>query len=49
MSVLAMIIYTLVSIPVWPLCVAAVLHVMLMNIKARKEERRMAKLHGQAY
>ena len=49
MSVLAMIIYTVVSDPVWPLCVAAVLHVMLMNIKARKEERRMAKLYGQAY
>lgn len=44
-----MIICTLVAVPVWPLLVAAVLHVILMNIKARNEEIWMSELHGPAY
>lgn len=44
-----MIMCTLVAVPVWPLLVAAVLHIILMNIKARNEERWMSELHGAAY
>jgi len=44
-----MIMCTLVAVPVWPLLVTAVLHIILMNIKARNEERWMSELHGAAY
>lgn len=40
---------TLVAAPSWPLLVVAVLHTVLMNLKARNEERWMVTSHGQAY
>jgi len=40
---------TLVAAPGWPLLVVAVLHTVLMNFKARNEERWMTTSHGQAY
>lgn len=40
---------TVVAVPIWPMLVAAVLHVVLMNLKARNEERWMVQAHGQSY
>lgn len=46
---MVMMVCTLIAVPAWPLLVAAVLHIVLMNIKARNEEHWMSELHGQAY
>ena len=44
-----MMLCTLLALPIWPLAIATLLHVILMNLKARNEERWMARAHGQAY
>ena len=44
-----MMLCTLLALPIWPLAIAALLHIILMNLKARNEERWMARAHGQAY
>ncbi|MBT8052288.1 MAG: isoprenylcysteine carboxylmethyltransferase family protein [Xanthomonadales bacterium] len=40
---------TSVAAPSWPLLVAALMHTILMNLKARNEEQWMLQAHGQAY
>ena len=44
-----MMVCTLFAVPIWPLLVASMLHIILMNLKARNEETWMAQAHGQAY
>jgi hypothetical protein len=40
---------TLLAAPSWPLLVSALLHTVLMNLKARNEERWMVNMHGETY
>lgn len=40
---------TLMAAPTWPLMIAALVHTLLMNLKARNEERWMVQAHGQTY
>jgi len=40
---------TLVAVPIWPLLMAAVLHIALMHLKAHNEEKMMLRVHGDAY
>lgn len=40
---------TLLAVPGWPLLISASLHTVLMNLKARNEERWMVTAHGEAY
>jgi len=44
-----MMICTLLAVPIWPLLLATVLHLLLMNLKARNEEDWMTQVHGRAY
>jgi protein-S-isoprenylcysteine O-methyltransferase Ste14 len=46
---IAMMIATLVVLPTWPMLVVALVHIVLMNVKARTEEAHLARLHGDAY
>lgn len=46
---IAMMIATLVVLPTWPMLVVAVVHIALMNVKARTEEAHLTRLHGDAY
>ena len=46
---MVMMIATLVAVPIWPLLLTAVLHILLMQVKARNEERWMLQMHGEAY
>jgi protein-S-isoprenylcysteine O-methyltransferase Ste14 len=46
---IAMIIATLFVLPTWPMLVVALVHVVLMNVKARSEEAHLTRLHGDAY
>ena len=46
---IAMMIATLVVLPTWPMLVVAVVHGGLMNLKARREEAHLTRLHGDAY
>ena len=36
-------------LPTWPMVLIAVLHIVLMNIKARREEQFLRGVHGEAY
>ena len=47
-SVLLMLCSALI-LPSWPLLAVAAVHVVLMNIKARNEERHLMQSHGDAY
>jgi protein-S-isoprenylcysteine O-methyltransferase Ste14 len=40
---------TLVAVPTWPMLVVAVVHVSLMALKARNEERFLLAAHGERY
>lgn len=40
---------TSVAAPSWPMLAAALVHTILMNLKARNEERWMLQAHGKAY
>jgi protein-S-isoprenylcysteine O-methyltransferase Ste14 len=44
-----MMLATLVVVPTWPLVVIATIHVILMSIKARNEEKFMVAAHGEDY
>jgi protein-S-isoprenylcysteine O-methyltransferase Ste14 len=44
-----MMVATSVVLPSVPMLVVAVVHIVLMNIKARSEEAHLARLHGEAY
>ena len=46
---MVMMMATLVAVPIWPLLVAAVLHIALMHLKAHNEEKMMLRMHGNAY
>jgi protein-S-isoprenylcysteine O-methyltransferase Ste14 len=46
---IAMMIATLIVLPTWPMLVVALVHVVLMNVKARAEEAHLTRLHGDAY
>jgi protein-S-isoprenylcysteine O-methyltransferase Ste14 len=46
---IAMMIATSIVLPTWPMIVVAIVHVTLMNVKARNEESHLARLHGEAY
>ena len=46
---IAMMVATAVVLPSVPMLVVAVVHIVLMNIKARSEEAHLARLHGEAY
>ena len=46
---IAMMIATTIVLPTWPMIVVAIVHVALMNVKARNEESHLARLHGEAY
>jgi protein-S-isoprenylcysteine O-methyltransferase Ste14 len=47
-SILLMI-STAVVLPTWPMLVVAAIHIALMNVKARNEERHLLESHGDAY
>jgi protein-S-isoprenylcysteine O-methyltransferase Ste14 len=36
-------------VPTWPMIVVAALHLVLMNVKARNEERHLSQVHGESY
>ena len=38
-----------IVLPTWPMILIAVLHIVLMNIKARREEQFLRGVHGEAY
>jgi protein-S-isoprenylcysteine O-methyltransferase Ste14 len=40
---------TLVAVPTWPMLVVAAVHVLLMALKARNEERFLLAAHGERY
>ena len=40
---------TLVAVPTWPMLVVAAVHVSLMALKARNEERFLLAAHGERY
>jgi steroid 5-alpha reductase family enzyme len=46
---MAMMIATLAAVPVWPLLMATLLHIVLMHLKALNEEKMMLRMHGDAY
>jgi protein-S-isoprenylcysteine O-methyltransferase Ste14 len=46
---IAMMVATAVVLPSVPMLAVAVVHIVLMNIKARSEEAHLARLHGEAY
>jgi protein-S-isoprenylcysteine O-methyltransferase Ste14 len=46
---IAMMIATLLVLPTWPMLVVALVHFVLMNVKARSEEAHLTRLHGDAY
>jgi protein-S-isoprenylcysteine O-methyltransferase Ste14 len=46
---MAMMMATLLAVPIWPLLVAALLHIALIHVKARNEEDWMLRMHGDAY
>jgi protein-S-isoprenylcysteine O-methyltransferase Ste14 len=46
---IAMMIATLLVLPTWPMLAVALVHVVLMNVKARTEEAHLTRLHGDAY
>ena len=46
---IAMMVATLVVLPAWPMLVVALVHIVLMNVKARTEEAHLTRLHGDAY
>lgn len=45
----AMIACSFVVLPTWPMAVVAIAHIVLMNLKARGEERHLVQTHGDAY
>jgi len=46
---MTMMMMTVLAVPIWPLLVAALLHIALMHVKARNEEDWMQRMHGDAY
>jgi protein-S-isoprenylcysteine O-methyltransferase Ste14 len=44
-----MMIATLLVLPTVPMLVLAIVHVAIMNVKARSEEAHLARMHGDAY
>ena len=46
---IAMMIATLIVLPTAAMLIVAVVHVVLMNVKARSEEAHLANLHGDSY
>jgi protein-S-isoprenylcysteine O-methyltransferase Ste14 len=46
---IAMMIATAIVLPTLPMLAVAAIHLALMNVKARKEEAHLARLHGDAY
>jgi protein-S-isoprenylcysteine O-methyltransferase Ste14 len=46
---IAMMLATLIVLPTWPMLAVAVIHFVLMNVKARSEEAHLTRLHGDAY
>ncbi len=46
---IAMMVATAIVLPTLPMLVVAVVHLVLMNVKARNEEAHLARLHGDAY
>jgi protein-S-isoprenylcysteine O-methyltransferase Ste14 len=46
---IAMMVATAVVLPTIPMLIAAVVHIVLMNVKARSEEAHLARIHGDAY
>ncbi|HLX29442.1 MAG TPA: isoprenylcysteine carboxylmethyltransferase family protein [Casimicrobiaceae bacterium] len=46
---IAMMIATLFVLPTPPMLALAVVHVAIMNVKARSEEAHLARMHGEAY
>jgi protein-S-isoprenylcysteine O-methyltransferase Ste14 len=46
---IAMMVATAIALPTLPMLVVAVVHLVLMNVKARNEEAHLARLHGDAY
>jgi protein-S-isoprenylcysteine O-methyltransferase Ste14 len=40
---------TAIVVPTTPMLLVAMVHVVLMNIKARNEERHLLAMHGDAY
>jgi protein-S-isoprenylcysteine O-methyltransferase Ste14 len=46
---IALMIATAIVLPTLPMVVVALLHLVLMNVKARSEEAHHARMHGDAY
>ena len=46
---IAMMIATAIVLPTWSMIIVAIVHIALMNMKARNEESHLARLHGDAY
>ena len=46
---IAMMIATAIVLPTLAMLIVAVVHIVLMNIKARSEEAHLARMHGEAY
>lgn len=46
---IAMMVATLFVLPTWPMLAVALVHFVLMNVKARTEEAHLARLHGDEY
>jgi protein-S-isoprenylcysteine O-methyltransferase Ste14 len=46
---IALMIATLLVLPTWPMLVVALVHFVLMNVKARTEEAHLSRLHGDEY
>ncbi|MDQ2917468.1 MAG: isoprenylcysteine carboxylmethyltransferase family protein [Pseudomonadota bacterium] len=46
---IAMMAATAIVLPALPMLLAAAIHILLMNVKARNEEAHLARMHGEAY
>ena len=46
---IALMVATAIVLPTWPMVLLAVVHAVLMNVKARTEEAHLARMHGDVY